>query len=254
MRRLEWVLTVLLIALVIRYWPRTTTPDPVPGDPLSIYGISLGMTRAEVEKRLGPPAASWRDDIYPSFPRVNYRASRDSWGEPGIQYSPEGRVAWVGGATLEWPGGKVFPKQSESSLLRLFPAGKQIKPPIYHPYMPGEYYLPARRLVLWIAAPGIFDSHQFERAELAVPFLNGFKEVSGNAICDKTGPLFRKPNRALLEHVKQVSCLCCLRMLKKPPVFRATGESFCPYCGEMALLADVSPEYLRQVHDAWLKP
>ena len=183
-----------------------------------------------------------------------------------VTYSAKGRVVEVIGKSLEWSGGSLTSALDERDTLGLFPEAVQIGRANYHPGAAGRYFCVGRKLMLFTEATGIFSPHRFDRAQLAVPYLmKSFHPVEfRNRVISETATRIEMPNRSRLLKSKVVGCFQCCKVLPGQPKWTVTYSAateptgICPFCDHATLLGgvarEITPAYLKTVHDAWLEP
>ena len=266
-RHFELIGLVLLIAIFARWQlqPKSETQPIASARPgkLSIYGVSLGMTKAEVEKLLGKPKLEKVDDIYEVFTKAKYKNSEKyAFGEPDILYSSAGRVISVSGASLEWRGGRLRANDDESVVVGFFPNGTVLRSPSYHPYFPGERYSPEHRLTLNLEVDKLFSTAKFCRANLSIPYLYPGRtyyatKSTSDDLLTEAAHLNDHSNRKSLATCEVIGCFYCRKIFKTRPNLPDVGDNpaQCPTCKQDALIGGaatkITASYLQQVHQAF---
>lgn len=258
-------LVLISIALVVKFWPVQDQPesDGTPGE-LSVRGVKLGMTRAEVMAKLGPPIQEVGREAYPRMTTASYKHVV-GWPDPEITYSAQGRVIGVSGESLEWPGASITPSHSLPQALKYFPEALELRHAYLHPFSPGAYLVERRKLMLSSISTGFFSPDQFARAELAVPFLMKYTvrpEQFENAIILLTADKIKSHNYSQLTQAKTIGCFQCCKVLKTKPKWTKRSGRFeptgiCPYCEHQTLWGAatvITSDFLRTIHEAWLEP
>ncbi len=266
-RHFELIGLVLLIAIFARWQlqPKSET-QPIasarPGN-VSIYGVSLGMTKAEVEKLLGTPKLEKADEVYHVFTEANYKSSElNTYGEPDILYSSENRVVSVEGASLEWNGGKLTKLNDQSVIANFFPEAIILQGPSVEPAMPGSRYLPDRKLMISVETHGFFSTHTFFRAELSIPYLYPARTYwatnsTSNDLLTEAAHLNNHSDKKSLAGCEVIGCFYCRKIFKTRPNLADVGDNpaQCPTCKQDALIGGtttkITASYLQQVHQAF---
>jgi len=262
------VLLVIVTALLVKFWPFKDPPIPPDHDrnALSVRGVRLGMARADVLQKLGPPAQEAESDVVRHFSVARYQKTPWDQRDPQVTYSAQGRVVEVTGRSLEWAGGSLTTDLTERDALGLFPESVELSRANYHPGGPGRYFCAGRNLMIFTESTGLFSPHRFDRAQLAVPyFMRSFHPAEfRNSVILETSARIKIPNRSRLLKAKVVGCFQCGKVLPGKPKWTVTHSpatepnGVCPYCDHDTLLGgvpgEITPTYLKKVHDAWLEP
>jgi hypothetical protein len=259
-------LVLICIALFVRFGNFRDQPKShqAPGA-LTVRGLQLGMTRADVIAKLGPPLQEVESDVFPRLRTASYRTV-SGWPDPEIIYSAQGRIMGVAGESLEWPGSSITPSNTLPQALKYFPEALELRHAYVHPAAPGEYFVATRRLMLYSESTGFWSADRFARAELAVPFLMNYMvrpEQFNNAFLLETAGKIQKPNYSELIKAKIIGCFQCCKVLTGKPRWTKRTANFeptgiCPYCDQQTLLGGeatvITSANLKTVHDAWLEP
>lgn len=128
------------------------------------------------------------------------------------------------------------------------------------------YFCYDRNLMLYTEATGLFSPHRFDRAELSVPYLIRYFLQAGefrNPVISATASRVELPNRKGLLGAKTIGCFQCCKVLPGEPNWtveqsvKVEPTGICPFCRHDTLLggaSEITPSYLKSVHDAWLEP
>lgn len=264
----QLILVVVATALLVKFWPAQDLSTP-PGAVLcamTIRGLRLGMTRAEVIQLIGPPLQETESQAFRQCTEARYQ--KNSWEQdPQVTYSSGGRVVAVVGKSLEWPGTSLAADLAEKKLLGLFPEAVELRQANYHPGAPGMYFCCRRNLMLYTEATGLFSPHRFGRAQLSVPYLiRHFLHPAEfrDPVISATASRIELPNRARLLQAKAIGCFQCCKVLPGKPRWTVERSAdveptgICPFCAHETLLGggvgEITPAYLKAVHQAWLEP
>lgn len=261
---------VLLLLVVIAFFVRLLgAPENVEqvaqpiAQELSIRGIKLGMSRAEVVHQLGEPLLEKASESNPLYFTIAMYKDAGPFGDPQITYDAKARVVAVSGESLEWRTGQLTKETSQTDIQEFFPNPKWFSRPAYHPWSPGRSFYPKSDLIIQTSVESLFGSAKFWRAELQVPFMypmDGYwRESNAPGPLGRIARLTRK-NRSRLETAETIGCFFCIQIVQEPPVFydynRDTGA--CPECGGYWLLTGtrekVTLGLLSELNTVWMNP